>query len=218
MQLIGMLDSPYVRRVAVSLQLLGLPFEHRSVSVFRGFAEFQAINPVVKAPTLVCDDGTVLMDSTLILEYAEALAAPHRSLMPAGLAERRQALRVLGLALAACEKSVQIVYEHNVRPPERLHQPWLDRVTGQLRVACTALEAELARRPLPTTGATMDQAGLSTAVVWQFIRQATPEAAPADAYPALQAYSATVERLPEFAAAPHGDGVYRARPPGAAAP
>ena len=68
MQLIGMLDSPYVRRVAISLKLLGLPFEHRSISVFRQFAEFASINPVVKAPTLVCDDGEVLMDSTLMLE------------------------------------------------------------------------------------------------------------------------------------------------------
>uniref|UniRef100_UPI0019533B88 glutathione S-transferase N-terminal domain-containing protein n=2 Tax=Pseudomonadota TaxID=1224 RepID=UPI0019533B88 len=67
MKLIGMLDSPFVRRVAISLRLLGLPFEHAAVSVFRGFDEFQRINPVVKAPTLVCDDGTVLMDSTLLL-------------------------------------------------------------------------------------------------------------------------------------------------------
>ncbi len=57
MQLIGMLDSPYVRRVAISLQLLGLHFEHRSVSVFSTFAQFQKINPVVKAPSLICDDG-----------------------------------------------------------------------------------------------------------------------------------------------------------------
>lgn len=79
-QLIGMLDSPYVRRVAISLQLLRLRFEHRSLSVFRTFTEFQQINPVVKAPTFVCGDGEVLMDSTLILEYAEAVARP-RSLM-----------------------------------------------------------------------------------------------------------------------------------------
>ena len=88
MRLIGMLDSPYVRRVAISLQLLGLPFEHRSISVFRAFDEFRAINPVVKAPSLVCDDGTVLMDSTLILEYAENLARGRRSLMPATVSER----------------------------------------------------------------------------------------------------------------------------------
>ena len=49
MKLVGMLDSPYVRRVAISLQLLGLRFEHQSLSVFRGFDEFQRINPVVKA-------------------------------------------------------------------------------------------------------------------------------------------------------------------------
>jgi hypothetical protein len=55
MQLIGMLDSPYVRRVAISLQLLGLAFEHRSLSVFRTFDEFRKLNPVVKAPTLARD-------------------------------------------------------------------------------------------------------------------------------------------------------------------
>ena len=118
MQLIGMLDSPYVRRVAVSFQLLGLPFEHRSISVFRTFEQFHAINPVVKAPTLVCDDGTVLMDSTLILDYAEQLAAP-RTLMPLDIDERRKALRIIGLALAASEKSVQIIYERTLRPEER---------------------------------------------------------------------------------------------------
>lgn len=211
MQLIGMLDSPYVRRVAVSLQLLGLPFEHRPISVFRGFAQFEAINPVVKAPTLVCDDGTVLMDSTLIIDYAEALAAPHRSLMPTAIAERRQVLRVLGLALAACEKSVQIVYEGELRPAEKLHQPWVDRVTGQLRAACDALEAELARQPLASTSATLDQGGLTTAVVWHFIQTLTPEAAPEGEYPRLRAHSLAAERLPEFVAAPHGEGVFGAR-------
>ena len=92
MQLIGMLDSPYVRRVAISLQLLGLPFEHRSISVFRTFDEFSRLNPVVKAPSLVCDDGEVLMDSTLIIDYAEILAAPRRSLMPSDTAARQHAL------------------------------------------------------------------------------------------------------------------------------
>ncbi|PTT75208.1 glutathione S-transferase, partial [Pelomonas sp. HMWF004] len=45
MKLIGMLDSPFVRRVAISMRLLGLPFEHAAISVFRGFDQFQQINP-----------------------------------------------------------------------------------------------------------------------------------------------------------------------------
>ena len=208
MQLIGMLDSPYVRRVAVSLQLLGLPFEHRSISVFSTFEQFRRINPVVKAPSLVCDDGTVLMDSTLILEYAENLAAPRKSLMPAGISERQQALRVIGLALAACEKSVQIIYERNLRPAEKLHQPWVSRVTGQLLAAYNALESEVLRKPLAIADEPIDQAGITAAVAWHFTQMTLPEVVPELDFPALQRFSAKAEQLPEFAAAPHGSGTY----------
>ena len=121
MRLIGMLDSPYVRRVAIALQLLEIPFEHDPLSVFSTFDQFSRINPVVKAPTLVCDDGTVLMDSGLIIDYLETVAG--RSLWPAEGMERVRALRVTGLAMAACEKVVQIVYEHHLRPAEKLHAP-----------------------------------------------------------------------------------------------
>ncbi len=207
MQLIGMLDSPYVRRVAISLQRLGLRFEHRSLSVFRTFDEFSRINPVVKAPTLVCDDGEVLMDSTLILDYAEALAHP-RTLMPATLKERQQALRLIGLALAATEKSVQIVYEHGLRPPEKVHAPWLGRVTGQLLAAFGELEQALAPRTPPQRSAELDQAGVTIAVAWHFAQQMTPAEVPAERFPRLAAYSAAAEALPEFRAAPHGDGTY----------
>lgn len=208
MKLVGMLDSPYVRRVAISLQLLGLRFEHQSLSVFRTFAEFQQINPVVKAPTLVCDDGTVLMDSTLMLEYAEALAQP-RSLMSRTLPELRRELRLIGLALAATEKSVQIVYERNVRPPEKLHEPWVRRVHGQMLAACTELENELQLQPLACTSAQIRQAGVTTAVAWHFIQQAMPDRVPEVDFPALAAYSASAEGLAEFAAAPHGNSVFR---------
>lgn len=211
MQLIGMLDSPYVRRVAISLQLLGLPFEHRSISVFRGFDEFSRINPVVKAPTLVCDDGGVLMDSTLIIDYAEALArdrdATSRSLMPRAIAERQRTLQLIGLALAACEKSVQIVYERSLRPPEKQHAPWITRVRGQLAAAFAELEAALAHQPLACTSASIDQAGVTSAVTWFFVRALVPELATAADHPALQAHSEQAERLPEFSKAPHGDGI-----------
>src|SRR3546814_20210219 len=108
MKLIGMLDSPYVRRVAISAKCLGVALEHESVSVFRHFEQFQRINPVVKAPTLVLDDGNVLMDSTLIIDYLEALAEPGKSLMPSDIGERLRSLQLIGLELAACEKSVQM--------------------------------------------------------------------------------------------------------------
>ncbi|HET9763887.1 MAG TPA: glutathione S-transferase [Casimicrobiaceae bacterium] len=207
MKLIGMLDSPYVRRVAISLQLLRLPFEHQSLSVFRTFAQFREINPVVKAPTLVCDDGEVLMDSTLILEYAEALAHP-RSLMPRDQAALQHELRLLGLALAACEKAVQIVYERNQRPAEKRHEPWLQRVSVQLLAAFEGLEEALARRALPLASAALRQADVTVAVAWHFAREMIPDVIPGEKFPRLVAFSEAAERLPEFRAAPYGASTY----------
>ena len=200
MQLIGMLDSPYVRRTAISLRLLGLPFEHRSISVFRQFDAFAAINPVVKAPSLVCDDGEVLMDSSLILEYAERLAAPRASLVPSDPREAQHDLRLVGLALAACEKAGQLIYEKTLRPPEKQFDGWLDRVRGQLAAALGTLESEVARQPLATARDSITQAGVSVAVTWEFTQSMRAEVVAASPYPALVAHSVAAEALPEFRA------------------
>lgn len=201
MKLIGMLDSPYVRRVAISLRRLGIAFEHESISVFSAFERFRQINPVVKAPTLVCDSGESLMDSTLIIDYLEALAGPGRSLMPCALPDRLRALRVIGLALAAAEKTVQIVYEQNLRPMEKQHAPWLERVNGQLLAAYAELEAELLRRPLQG-GEAIGQDGITVAVVWSSTRMMLGDAVDARAYPALDAFASGAERLAIFLETP----------------
>jgi len=201
-QLIGMLDSPYVRRAAITLRLLGLPFEHRPISVFRQYDEFAAINPVVRAPSLVCDDGEVLMDSTLIIEHAERIAAPGASLVPRGAREAQHDLRLTGLALAACEKAVQIVYETTLRPAEKQHAWWLDRVRGQLGAALATLEAELARAPLGAGRETITQAGVTVAVVWEFTQAMLADTVAASAHPALVAHGAAAEALPEFRSLP----------------
>ena len=200
MRLIGMLDSPFVRRTAIALQLLDIPFEHDPLSVFSTFDRFSQINPVVKAPTLVCDDGTVLMDSGLIIDYLETLAG--RSLWPAKLAQRTRALRVTGLAMAGCEKVMQIVYEHHLRPAEKQHAPWLDRVRTQMMAALAALDAEIAQHPLAADEATLTQAGLSAAIVWRFMQIKLAEPLADATFPALAAHSARAEALPAFAQTP----------------
>jgi glutathione S-transferase len=209
MKLIGMLDSPYVRRVAVSLQLLGVKFEHQSLSVFSTYDQFSRINPVVKAPTLVDEEGAALMDSTLILQYAESIARPSSRRTPTMPTELWRSQRLLGLALAACDKAVQLVYERKLRPAEKLHQPWADRVVQQLRAALEVLEAEQKQQPLEVSSDTIPPPGVMMAITWHFIQQMLPDvAAPAD-YPALASYSEQAEALPEFRAAPHGDGTYQ---------
>ena len=201
MKLIGMLDSPYVRRVAISAKRLGIALEHESVSVFRTFEQFQQINPVVKAPTLVLDDGEVLMDSTLILDYLEALSEPARSLMPKGIEQRLRSLRLIGLALAASEKSVQLYYERNLRPAEIQYEPWVERVEGQLAAAYSALERELEKQPLKTDGS-IGQDGITLAVAWSFTNLVVPDQVDRAQFPRIVAFTAYAEGLKEFLSTP----------------
>jgi len=197
MRLIGMLDSPYVRRVAIAMECLGVPFSHEAVSVFSTFERFKGINPVVKAPTLVCDDGDVLMDSSLILQFVEVTATQGKSLWPADPAELRREFRAVGLALAACEKSVQIVYERNLRPKEAQHEPWVTRVTGQLRAAYDGLEREVQQRPAAFS-ISHGHAAISAAVAWQFTQSLLAAIVPASSYPGLVKLSERLEQTSVF--------------------
>lgn len=202
MRLIGMLDSPFVRRVAVSLNLMGLRYKHEGVSVFRHFDAFGDINPVVKAPTLVTDEGVVLMDSTLILEHIERLVAPDRRLSPETIEAHARSQRIIGLALVACEKTVQIVYEHQLRPEEKREQSWLDRVNGQLGHAYRLLEAELGAEEW-LFGSRPMQADITAAVAWRFTAETQPGTIAPGTHPKLAKLSERAEALPEFVASPY---------------
>lgn len=192
MKLYGMLDSPYVRRVAISLDLYGIDYEHVPLSVFNTFEAFALVNPVVKAPSLVFDDGTVLLDSSLILDQFEHQAIPSKRLLPQEPAARAKALRVVGLALAACDKAVQIVYERQLRPEDKQHRPWLQRVTGQLSAACEALQMELADGR-GVTVERLDQASVAVAVAWSFIELMVSNVIKADDFPRLATFTRQLE-------------------------
>jgi glutathione S-transferase len=212
LQLIGMLDSPYVRRVAIALLRLGLPFEHRPISLFRQIDEFRAINPLLKAPTLVADDGSVLVESTLIVEYVESLAPRASRLTPGAPAARLKAYRLNGLALTVDEKAVQIHYERHLRPPETQHEPWLARVRGQLRAGLEALERDAAKTQNWLVDESLMLADITVATAFAFTQAYVPDDAPAERYPALASFWRRAEDLPEFRAAPCQDGVKVASP------
>jgi glutathione S-transferase len=141
MKLIGYMDSPYVRRVAVMARFLGVEYEHVELSVFRDFDELRTINPVAKVPTWVCDDGQVLIESGLIIDYLES-GSRRDKMMPADEAGYIRALNVIGTAMAMNEKLVQLIYELKHRPVEKQYQGFIDRVQTQLEGALEHLESE----------------------------------------------------------------------------
>lgn len=202
LQLIGMLDSPYVRRTAISLAAMGVEFEHKPLSVFNNFLEFQQINPAVKAPTLVLDDGDILMDSNLIIRYAESLVPTECHLLPTAAKDVQPLLQIVSLALAACEKAVQLFYEQNLRPVEKQHQPWVERVTSQMQAACLLLEKKWQTHATALETQPLNQAQITSAVVWQFIQSVLADVVPAEQFPHLQKLSQFAESSPVFLAFP----------------
>ena len=196
MRLIGMLDSPYVRRVAISLDCLNVDFTHEAKSVFSNFEEFKSINPVVKAPTLICDDGEILMDSSLILQFVESSLSNGKNLWPEQSNLLQSAFRAVSLALAACDKGVQLIYERNLRPESTQYRPWLERVNGQLTSALDALEREIQHSP--SLFSTINHASIASSIAWRFMETQVIEATKQDHYPSLSALSAGMENSPIF--------------------
>src|SRR3954447_88930 len=94
MILIGQFDSPFVRRVGIALRLYDLPFEHRPWSTFGDADKIAPYNPLRRVPTLVLDDGEMLIESTAILDHLDETVGPSRAMIAESGPPRREALKV----------------------------------------------------------------------------------------------------------------------------
>ncbi|GAB2510132.1 glutathione S-transferase family protein [Pseudoxanthomonas sangjuensis] len=199
MILIGMFDSPYVRRVAISATHLGFAFEHRNWSVGRDAALIREYNPQGRVPVLVLDDGEALTESALILDHLDQLAGPQRALLPAAGAARREAQIAIALATGAVDKGIQLVYERLFRPEEKRHEPWLQRCRTQADGALAALDHRCEARGAHKewlVGDAMTQADVTLACFCTYLHDAVPlDLSP---YPALRQRVERYESLPLF--------------------
>jgi glutathione S-transferase len=196
MQLIGLYDSPYVRRVAVSMRLQGLSFEHVPLSVFRHPDEMRKINPLLKVPMLVLDTGERLIESSFILDYLDDRVPSEKRLMPASGDMRRVIQQQCALALIATEKAMQVYYEKNLRPGEFAYGPWIERCAKQMHDAFAMLESQPESPVL--SGAAINQADITLAIALRFARHVHPEEFAPGRYPGLDRLSDHCEALPAF--------------------
>ncbi|MBY0339175.1 MAG: glutathione S-transferase family protein [Acetobacteraceae bacterium] len=207
MVLIGQYDSPFVRRVAVALNILGLTYEHRPLSAFGDGDRLATLNPLQRVPTLVLDDGDVLIESAAILDHLDEIAGEARLIAPSGPA-RRAMLRACALATGLCDMMVSLFYEQALHdsPSDVL----VSRRRAQIRAALAALETM--RADCGTAfwfGATPGHADIAVACALRFLADAHPALHDAAAWPHLAAHAAACEALPAFSAV-----VQPFRPPG----
>lgn len=200
MLLIGMFDSPFVRRVAVSLKLLEIRFDHKNWSVGRDQAQIRKYNPLGRVPVLVLDDNEIIMESGAILDYLDDRVGRDRSLLPVTGAPRRRALTLMALATGAADKAVLQIYENFFRPEDKRHEPWVRRLREQMDGALIVLEHACAGIEgddwLVDEGIT--QADVTVACAFTYINEALK--LPPGLYPNLRRHVTRCEKLPAFKA------------------
>lgn len=196
MILVGRYRSPFTRRVAISMQLLGIAYEHRPYTTWRNLKEVRAVNPVGRVPALVLDSGETLFDSAAILDYLDRWVEPKRSLVPADEPQRREVLRVVACAIGVLEKVVAALYERTMRPNAKIHLPWIRHNEAQAQSGLAWL-AGLQQRPF-LAGASLTQADISTVVMYDFTRIVNRDLIPEGKYPGLDELTHRCTGLPAF--------------------
>lgn len=119
MTLIGQMDSPFVRRVAVTMATYGFPFELNPLSVYGDFDALRRTNPLGTVPVLIDDAGAVHTDSEAICAWLDSRATePMPRPSPA-------CLRLIGTASLLAQKTGELY---------RLHR-WLSNGDGFAEIA-----------------------------------------------------------------------------------
>ncbi len=198
MILIGQYDSPFVRRVAIALKVYGLAFEHRPWSTFGDAEKVAEFNPLRRVPTLVLDDGEVLIESMAILDALDEMVGPERALSPRSGPQRRRAMKVCALASGAADKAVSLVYERAVHG--RVTPMWEARCEAQIRAVLDLLETDRAAHDSEWwMGAQMSHADIMVAAVLRFIGEAHGARFQIAGWPSLAAHAIRCEAMELFA-------------------
>lgn len=147
-------SSPFVRKVRIAASLLGLDgkIDVRETDLNDPADSLRKQNPLGKIPALILDDGDILYDSRVILEYFDHLAGGGR-IIPREAPARFATLRLQALCDGMLDAGVLIVYESRYRPPEMRVQTWVERQQDKIKRALGALEAAPPKLdPLPDVG------------------------------------------------------------------
>ena len=195
MLLVGRYLSPFVRRVAISMQLLEIPFERKELSTKDHREELETINPLGRVPALVLDDGAVLIDSFTMLDYLDQQVGPQRALIPATGVQRCKVLNALGLLQGILDKTLAINSERTHHTEQERSSAWLARCQQQVENGFSALD-NTAQSPW-LLGESMTQADITLVCTWDFVGLILPDLLSAARYPQLHAVIERCNQMPE---------------------
>jgi glutathione S-transferase len=196
MILVGQYDSPFVRRVAVTLHHYHMPFTRNPLSIFGDAKTVQEINPLIRVPALILETGETLVDSSAIIDCLDEMAGPARALTPAHGPLRRKVLKVIALATGASEKAVATFFERHFHNDKTISKVWEKRCLSQLNATLDWLEKDCGTPWFIDSH--MTQADVTVGCMIGYLKLRVPEVFPAKKYPKLHALSLHCETRDEF--------------------
>src|ERR1700735_3945435 len=145
--------SPFARKVRIAAIELGLidKIEFVPATVVPGTPndKYSQINPVKKLPALILDNGEVIVDSYVIVEYLDELAGGGK-LVPASGAVKWKVKSDHSLLQGMLDSMLLCRYERMVRPQELRWQAWSDDHWHRVWIGMARFEkqADVLSRPL----------------------------------------------------------------------
>ncbi|SLN65994.1 putative GST-like protein YibF [Roseovarius litorisediminis] len=141
MKLVTATPSPFGRKVKVVLYETGLidevEIELITTTPFDTDTDLASANPMGKIPALIREQGPALYDSRVITRYLDAHAGTE--LYPE--ARIWDTLTLEATADGILEAALSMVYEHRLRPPEKVFDGWVEAQWAKAERAVTAVNA-----------------------------------------------------------------------------
>lgn len=168
MLLLSSSPSPYGRKVKIAAYHLGLMDKITVEQTDTNSPNLSLFgrNPLGKIPALVLDDGSILFDSRVIVEYLDSLSSDTKIFLREG-ADRYKDLTLAALADGMLDASLLQVYEIRKRPEQDRSQDWLD---AQAEKVTRALNAVAVDTPSLDNGITIGHITLACLLGYQDLR------------------------------------------------
>ncbi len=196
MKLIASLTSPYVRKVRIALADKKIEYELVEVSPWAADTSVPEWNPLGKVPVLALDDGTLLYDSRVIVEYLDSVS-PVSRLIPEPARQRIAVKKWEALADGICDAASAVVLESR-RPQRQQSKAWIERQRQKIALGVAEFARDLDERPW-CSGEAYTLADIATGCALGYLDFRHPDIDWRNDYPNLARHAEKLAKRPSFA-------------------
>ncbi|MGI0523644.1 glutathione S-transferase [Rhizobium giardinii] len=154
--------SPYSNKVRMGARYAGIKAESVLTDTNANPPELISNNPLGKIPTLITPEGKAIYDSRAIMHFIDR--ETRGKLYPRNAEKRTEVEMLEALCDGICDSLLAIVYEMRFHPPEKIHQPWIDKQWEKVVRGLDYLNANL-----PKTGTKLHAGHFALAAMLRYI-------------------------------------------------